>query len=71
MCAANLSLQYGVARLSASTTAVVMLTEIVFATVSAVWWGDQLMTPQVWLGGALILAAAALAALGPETPATA
>lgn len=71
MCAANLSLQYGVARLSAGTTAVVMLTEIVFATVSAVWWGDQTMTPQVWLGGALILAAAALAAIGPETPATA
>lgn len=71
MLAANLALQYGAARLRASTTAVVMLTEVVFATVSAVWWGEQRMTPQVWLGGALILAAAALAALEPEAPATA
>ncbi|HSV70342.1 MAG TPA: DMT family transporter [Methylibium sp.] len=72
MMAANLSLQYGAARLPAHTTAVVMLTEIVFATVSAVWLGDQVLTGQVWLGGALILAAAALSAAEPEPePATA
>lgn len=63
MMLANLALQYGAARLRASTTAVVMLTEIVFATVSAVWWGEQVMTRAIWLGGALILVAAALAAL--------
>lgn len=68
MLAANLALQYGAARLRASTTAVIMLTEVVFATASAVWWGEQLMTPQVWLGGALILAAAALATVEPEGP---
>lgn len=64
--AANLALQVGAARLRASVTAVVMLTEIVFATVSAVWLGDQVLTAPMWLGGALILLAALLSALEPE-----
>ncbi|HEU4460492.1 MAG TPA: DMT family transporter [Methylibium sp.] len=63
--AANLALQYGAARLRANVTAVVMLTEIVFATVSAVLLGDQLLTPAMLAGGALILAAAALSAWEP------
>jgi len=58
---ANLALQYGAARLPVHTTSVVMLTEIVFASVSAVWWGDAVLTPGIWWGGALILAAALLA----------
>lgn len=65
--AANLSLQYGAARLRASATAVVMLSEVVFAAASAVLLGDQALSGAVLLGGALILAAAALATL--EEPA--
>ncbi|MGA0611461.1 DMT family transporter [Caldimonas sp. KR1-144] len=61
--AANLSLQYGAARLRASATAVVMLSEVVFAAGSAVLLGDQALSAGVLLGGALILAAAALATL--------
>jgi len=64
--AANLALQVGAARLRASVTAVVMLTEIVFATVSAVLLGDQVLTAPMWIGGALILLAALLSALEPE-----
>jgi len=59
----NLALQFGAARLPANVTAVVLLTEIVFATGSALALGGGTLTPHVMLGGALILAAAALAAL--------
>ncbi len=59
----NLSLQYGAARLPASATAVIMLTEIVFASGSAVLLGAETLSGQDLLGGALIMAAAALAAL--------
>ena len=64
--AANLALQYGAARLRANVTSVVMLTEIVFASVSAVLLGDQVLTLQMVIGGAFILAAALLSALEPE-----
>jgi drug/metabolite transporter (DMT)-like permease len=60
--ASNLALQYGAARLPAAVTSVVMLTEVLFATVSAVWLGSGSLTPSVWVGGAFILAAAALSA---------
>lgn len=62
---ANLALQYGAVRLRASVVAVIMLTEVLFATVSAVWLGDQVLNTSIWLGGMLILAAALLSALEP------
>jgi drug/metabolite transporter (DMT)-like permease len=58
----NLGLQYGAARLPANVTAVIMPTEIIFASVSAVWLGGEVLRPAVLMGGALILAATALAA---------
>ncbi|MEY8875223.1 MAG: DMT family transporter [Leptothrix sp. (in: b-proteobacteria)] len=60
----NLALQYGATRLPANVTAVVMPTEIVFASVSAVWLGGEQLQPAVLAGGALILAATVLAARG-------
>jgi drug/metabolite transporter (DMT)-like permease len=60
--AGNLALQYGAARLAASVTAVVMLTEILFASLSAVVWGGEVLTMRTLLGGAMIVASAALAA---------
>jgi len=62
--AGNLSLQYGAARLPANGTAVVMLTEVLFASLSAVALGGGVLTPRLAVGGALIVAAALLAALG-------
>jgi drug/metabolite transporter (DMT)-like permease len=59
----NLALQYGAARLSVHTTSVVMLTEIVFATVSSIWWGSAVITPLVLAGGALIMLSALWTAL--------
>ncbi|MBA3624722.1 MAG: DMT family transporter [Methylibium sp.] len=65
---ANLALQYGATRLRANVTAVVMLTEVVFAAASAVWLGNEVVTPHMLLGGALIVAAALLSALEPPHP---
>ena len=64
---ANLGLQYGAARLAAGTTALVMLTEIVFASVSSVALGAAELTTRTLAGGALILLAALWAAR-PEQP---
>ncbi|HEV8692340.1 MAG TPA: DMT family transporter [Ideonella sp.] len=61
----NLALQYGAARLPANATAVIMLTEVVFASVSALALGAGSLTPALAIGGALIVGAAALAAWHP------
>jgi drug/metabolite transporter (DMT)-like permease len=57
----NLALQYGAARLPASVTAVVMISEVLFAAGSAVMLGAGQVTPPLALGGALIVGAALLA----------
>ena len=61
----NVALQYGAARLAASTTALVMLTEILFASVSSSLLGAAQFGPRVLIGGGLIIVAAVLAALAP------
>lgn len=61
----NLALQYGAGRLRASATSVIMLTEVLFAAVSAIALGAGAMTGQLALGAALIVAAALLSALRP------
>ncbi len=61
--AGNLALQYGAARLPANVTSVVMLTEILFASVSALALGAGRLDAQLLAGGALILAAALLSTL--------
>jgi drug/metabolite transporter (DMT)-like permease len=58
----NLALQYGASRLPANVTAVVMITEVLFASASAVLLGAGVLTPTLWVGGALIVAASLLAA---------
>lgn len=58
----NLALQFGAARLPAHVTAVVMLTEVVFAAGSAHALGGGRISPQLLAGGTLIVAAALLAA---------
>jgi drug/metabolite transporter (DMT)-like permease len=58
----NVSLQYGAARLAAHTTALVMLSEVVFASVSAALLGAASWEWRTALGGALILSTAVWAA---------
>ena len=60
--AGNLALQYGAARLPANATAVIMITEVLFASVSAVLLGAGALTLPLAVGGALIVTATLLAA---------
>jgi drug/metabolite transporter (DMT)-like permease len=62
----NWGLQYGASRLSASATSIIMLSEVVFASCSSVLLGASSMSPQIWLGGSMILLAALLAAIQPS-----
>jgi drug/metabolite transporter (DMT)-like permease len=62
--ASNLALQYGAARLSANTTAVVMVSEVLFASVSAVLLGAGALSVPLVAGGVLIVGAALLAVRG-------
>ena len=59
----NLSAQYGAARLPVNVTAVVMISEVAFAAGSAALLGRESPDARTAVGGALILAAAALAAV--------
>ncbi len=61
--AGNIALQFGAARLKAQTTALVMLSEVVFASVSSVLAGAAELSWHTWLGGGMILAAAAWSSL--------
>lgn len=59
---ANMALQQAASKLPVRITSVVMLTEVVFAALTSVWWGGESLKWTVLAGGALILAAAVLAA---------
>lgn len=58
---ANISLQFGAARLRAGTTSLVMLSEVVFASLSAVALGAAQVDTRTLIGGGLIMAAVLLA----------
>ena len=62
----NLALQFGASRLPANVTSVVMLTEVLFASVSALMLGGGTLSGALLLGGGLILAAALLSAFEPQ-----
>ncbi|WP_027994853.1 EamA family transporter [Simplicispira psychrophila] len=59
----NWALQYGAARLAASATALIMLSEVVFASASAWLLDAAVLSPRTLAGGALIVLAALLASL--------
>lgn len=59
----NWALQFGASRLKAGTTAVVMLSEVVFASVSSVLLSASQLEARTVLGGSLILLAALPASL--------
>jgi drug/metabolite transporter (DMT)-like permease len=66
--AGNLGLQYGAARLSASATSIIMLSEIVFASASSALLGASELSARTLLGAGLILLAAVWSALAPAAP---
>ncbi len=60
--AGNLALQYGASRLPANVTAVVMVSEVLFASVSAVALGAGTLSWPLAVGGGLIVGATLLSA---------
>lgn len=58
----NICLQYGVARMSANTLALLMSLEVLFAAISAAMLGAGTLDARVLLGGALVIGAALLEA---------
>jgi drug/metabolite transporter (DMT)-like permease len=58
---ANLTLQYGAARLAANALSVIMISEVLFASVSAALAGQAQLTAWTVAGGALIVTASLLA----------
>jgi drug/metabolite transporter (DMT)-like permease len=68
--ASNLALQHGASNLPANVTSVIMLSEVVFASVSAWLLGGGVITLGVLAGGALIMAAALVATLQARPAAT-
>ena len=60
---ANLALQHAAALLPANTTSVILITEVLFATVSALALGAGTLGPREALGALMIISAAVLAAL--------
>ncbi len=67
--ASNVALQYGASRMHAHAAALIMLSEVVFASLSAVALGAAQMNLRTWAGGALILAAAVWSAWPAPSPA--
>jgi drug/metabolite transporter (DMT)-like permease len=64
----NSALQYGASRLPAQTTALVMLSELLFASLSSVAAGAAELSARTLAGGALILVAAVWSSLAPPPP---
>lgn len=56
----NWGLQYGAARLSASATSIIMLSEVIFASSSALLLGAGVLSIRAVVGGSLIVLAAVL-----------
>ncbi len=64
----NVCLQYGAARLAASATSVIMLSEVLFASASSVALGAATMDARIVAGGALIVGGAVWSAFARTTP---
>ena len=63
----NLALQFGAARLSANVTAVVLVSEVVVASGTAVAFGAGTLNAQLLVGGCLIVLTSLLAAVQSQT----
>ena len=57
---ANVGSQWAVTQLPAGRSAILMIMELVAAVISAIWIGGEVVTPQVVIGGLLIVSATAI-----------
>lgn len=55
--AVNLAVQHGLTHVPATRAIVILLCELVFGAISAWYLAGEVMSPQEWIGGALIVAA--------------
>nr|WP_272888990.1 DMT family transporter [Stutzerimonas stutzeri] len=62
------AVQYGVSHIEAGRAAVLVVFELVAAVLSSAWLGEQTISPNEWLGAALVMLAALIASW-PERPA--
>lgn len=67
--AAMLCTQYAVERLPAGRSSILMTLELLVGSLTAIWIGHEHPSLLVWLGGAMILAAALLEATSQQEPA--
>jgi drug/metabolite transporter (DMT)-like permease len=67
--AMSLALQYGLSRLPANRAIVILLFELVVAAIAAYLLAGEVMRPQDWIGGALIVAATCVPARASPRPA--
>lgn len=59
-------MQYGLERLPASRASVILVSELVFATLSAWWLAHEVPSVRALMGGALVLTASVVAAYMPD-----
>lgn len=57
---ANIGSQWAMTQLPAGRTSILMVMELVAAVLSAIWIGGEILTPQVVIGGLLIVSATAV-----------
>ena len=57
------SLQYGLSRMPANRAIVILLSELVVAAVAAYFLAGEVLRPQDWIGGALIIGATGVSAM--------
>ena len=61
--AGNLALQFGASRLRSATTSIIMLSELLFASISSIALGAAVFQTRIGWGAAFIVTAAVLASL--------
>jgi drug/metabolite transporter (DMT)-like permease len=68
--AMGLTLQYGLSRMPANRSIVILLFELVVAAIAAYYFAGETLRPQDWIGGALIVAASIASGLrrSPRDP---
>lgn len=64
--AMSLALQYGLSRVPANRAIVILLFELVVAAIASYWLAGEMMRPQDWIGGSLIVAASLASGLRKE-----
>jgi drug/metabolite transporter (DMT)-like permease len=66
--AANVALQYGASRLTSAATSIIMLSEVVFASVSSIALGASVFEAHIGFGALCIMTAALMAAVAKPRP---